>query len=86
MVTLTGGWTNSLNTGTLYEFEIAGHIIPNVAADNRHVEMIMEVYNGANLINSGIAYDFSVKANPSIITGAYTSAPYAMSDSACSTG
>jgi hypothetical protein len=56
-------------------------MIPNVAADNRHVEMIMEVYNGATLINSGIAYDFSVKANPSIITGAYTTlAPFAMTD------
>ncbi len=72
MVTLTGGWTSSLNTGTLYEFEIAGHIIPNVAADNRHVEMIMEVFNGGTLLNSGIAYDFSVKANPAIITGVYT--------------
>jgi hypothetical protein len=49
--------------------------------------MIMEVYNGGTLLNSGIAYDFSVKTNPSILTTAYTTpAPFAMSNAACSTG
>lgn len=85
MITMTGAW-GTLNTGKLYEFEIAGYKIPNVAADNRHVEIIVLVKNGGTLINNGVAYDFSVKNHAPLVAGAYAVVPTASTAVAGDTG
>lgn len=54
---------------------MSGHKIPNLSADNRHIEIIVLVKTGATLVANGINYDFSVKNHVPLTAGAYSTAP-----------
>jgi len=56
-ITRIGGFAAGAN----YDVEIDEIKRPNIAEDDRHIELVLEGYNGAAMVSSSICYDFSLK-------------------------